>query len=248
MVKKLQKMAGKGKSNGGSGAAMLDSQFAQSVKDSAQQIWSAGLGAFSKAQGEGSKVFEALVKEGMNAQKRTQAVAEEKFVAMAGKVSDLAGDVSSKAGKQWDKMEAIVEDRIAQALKRLGVPSTKDLEALNRRIDAVSKGAKTAPKTAAAPKPAAKAVKPVAKPVAKAVARRSKKAAAKPVAKPAAKASIKPAAKTAAKATPTIKTVTKPVAKKAAKVAVAALPKAAPKSAAKAPQVVPAAPAPAAPI
>ena len=247
MVKKLQKMAGKGKSNGGSGAAMLDSQFAQSVKDSAQQIWSAGLGAFSKAQGEGSKVFEALVKEGMNAQKRTQAVAEEKLVAMAGKVSDLAGDVSSKAGKQWDKMEAIVEDRIAHALKRLGVPSTKDLDALNRRIDALSKGAKPAQKPVAAPKPAPKAVKPVAK----AVARRSKKEAAKPVAKPAAKASIKSAAKTAAKATPAIKAVTKPVAKKAAKVPVAALPKAAstaPKSAPKAPPPVPAAATPTAPV
>ena len=247
MVKKLQKMAGKGKSNGGSGAAMLDSQFAQSVKDSAQQIWSAGLGAFSQAQGEGSKVFEALVKEGMNAQKRTQAVAEEKLVAMAGKVSDLAGDVSSKAGKQWDKMEAIVEDRIAHALKRLGVPSTKDLDALNRRIDALSKGAKPAQKPVAAPKPAPKAVKPVAK----AVARRSKKEAAKPVAKPAAKASIKPAAKTAAKATPAIKAVTKPVAKKAAKVPVAAMPKAAstaPKSAPKAPPPVPAAATPTAPV
>ena len=247
MVKKLQKMAGKGKSNGGSGAAMLDSQFAQSVKDSAQQIWSAGLGAFSKAQGEGSKVFEALVKEGMNAQKRTQAVAEEKLVAMAGKVSDLAGDVSRKAGKQWDKMEAIVEDRIAHALKRLGVPSTKDLDALNRRIDALSKGAKPAQKPVAAPKPAPKAVKPVAK----AVARRSKKEAAKPVAKPAAKASIKSAAKTAAKATPAIKAVTKPVAKKAAKVPVAAMPKAAstaPKSAPKAPPPVPAAATPTAPV
>ena len=247
MVKKLQKMAGKGKSNGGSGAAMLDSQFAQSVKDSAQQIWSAGLGAFSKAQGEGSKVFEALVKEGMNAQKRTQAVAEEKLVAMAGKVSDLAGDVSSKAGKQWDKMEAIVEDRIAHALKRLGVPSTKDLDALNRRIDALSKGAKPAQKPVAAPKPAPKAVKPVAK----AVARRSKKEAAKPVAKPAAKASIKSAAKTAAKATPAIKAVTKPVAKKEAKVPVAAMPKAAstaPKSAPKAPPPVPAAATPTAPV
>ncbi len=251
MVKKLQKMAGKGKSNGGSGAAMLDSQFAQSVKDSAQQIWSAGLGAFSKAQGEGSKVFEALVKEGLNAQKRTQAVAEEKFVAMAGKVSDLAGDVSSKAGKQWDKMEAIVEDRIAHALKRLGVPSTKDLDALNRRIDALSKGAKPAQKPVAAPKPAPKAVKPVAKAVTKPVAKPAKKAAAKPVAKPAAKASIKPAAKTAAKATPAIKAVTKPVAKKAAKVAVAAMPKAAstaPKSAAKAPPPVPAAATPTAPV
>src|SRR6218665_2900610 len=39
-------------------------QFASTVKNSAQQIWLAGLGAFSKAQQEGGKVFEALVKEG----------------------------------------------------------------------------------------------------------------------------------------------------------------------------------------
>jgi hypothetical protein len=32
---------------------------AASVKDSAQQIWQAGLGAFAKAQAEGSKAFEA---------------------------------------------------------------------------------------------------------------------------------------------------------------------------------------------
>ena len=52
MVKKLQKMAEK-KSAAASG--LLDSQLAQTVKDSAQQIWLAGLGAFSKAQAEGGK-------------------------------------------------------------------------------------------------------------------------------------------------------------------------------------------------
>ena len=49
MVKKLQKMAEK---KAAAAAGLLDSQLAQTVKDSAQQIWLAGLGAFAKAQGE----------------------------------------------------------------------------------------------------------------------------------------------------------------------------------------------------
>ena len=52
--------------------------LSDAVKESAQQIWLAGLGAFSKAQAEGGKVFEALVKEGVNMQRKTQTVAEEK--------------------------------------------------------------------------------------------------------------------------------------------------------------------------
>ena len=39
------------------------------IKDSAQQIWLAGLGAFAKMQQEGSKAFEALVKDGVGVQK-----------------------------------------------------------------------------------------------------------------------------------------------------------------------------------
>ena len=70
MVKKLQKMTEDRKSS---------AQLSGTVKDSAQQIWLAGLGAFSKAQEEGGKVFEALVKEGLSIQRKTQAVAEEKI-------------------------------------------------------------------------------------------------------------------------------------------------------------------------
>lgn len=44
-----------------------------SVKDSAQQIWQAGLGAFTRAQAEGSKAFESLVKEGVSIQRKTAA-------------------------------------------------------------------------------------------------------------------------------------------------------------------------------
>ena len=59
MVKKLKAMADK---KSASGARLFDSALAGSVKDSAQQIWLAGMGAFAKAQAEGGKVFDALVK------------------------------------------------------------------------------------------------------------------------------------------------------------------------------------------
>ena len=183
MVKKLQKLsASKNKSN---------AQLSSTVKDSAQQIWLAGLGAFSKAQEEGGKVFEALVKEGLTIQRKTQAVAEEKITEATSRVTTMASDIGSKAQGQWDKLENIFEDRVAKALAKLGVPSARDLEALSARVDALAKGSKAAPAKAAA-KPAAKA------PAKKAAAKKA--APAKAAAKPAAKA---PAKKAAAKKTAT---------------------------------------------
>ncbi|OYU83988.1 MAG: poly granule associated protein [Burkholderiales bacterium PBB5] len=116
---------------------MLDSHLAQTVKDSAQQIWLAGLGAFAKAQGEGGKVFDTLIKEGVNLQKKTQAVAEEKLGDVAGKMTAMAGEVGSKANAQWDKLESIFEERTARALGKLGVPNAKVLAALEARVAAL---------------------------------------------------------------------------------------------------------------
>lgn len=177
MVKKLQKLsADKKKSN---------AQLSSTVKDSAQQIWLAGLGAFSKAQEEGGKVFEALVKEGLTIQRKTQAVAEEKISEATSRMTSMASDIGSKAQGQWDKLETIFEDRVAKALSKLGVPSARDLEALSARVDALAKGAKAAPAKAAA--------KPAAKPAAKAPAKKAPAKKAAPAKKVA--AATKPAAK-----------------------------------------------------
>ena len=135
MVKKLRAMADK-KNTAGKG--MFDSALAGSVKESAQQIWLAGMGAFAKAQAEGKQVFDALVKEGAALQKRTQNVAEEKFGDVTTKMTSMADDVTAKAGKQWDKLESIFEERTAKAMKKLGVPSSRDVQALMDRIDALS--------------------------------------------------------------------------------------------------------------
>ena len=171
-----------------------------SIKDSAQQIWQAGLGAFNKAQEGGTKAFEALVKEGVSLQRKTQSAAEEKITEATHKMTSMATDISSKASGQWDKLESIFEDRVAKALNKLGVPSAKDVDALIVRIDALNASVqKLAPGTTAAKstaKPAAKtAAKPAAKVVKKAAVTPAVKAAAKPVTKPAPrKAAVRKAA------------------------------------------------------
>ena len=162
MVKKLQKSNSTKSSH---------AQLSGSVKDSAQQIWQAGLGAFTRAQAEGSKAFESLVKEGVSIQRKTQAVAEERISEATSKMTNMATDITSKASGQWDKLENIFEERVAKALNKLGVPSAKDVNELIARIDDLNKAvqklsAKAPAKKAVAASPKAE-VKPTTKPVAK---------------------------------------------------------------------------------
>jgi len=171
MVKKLKQMAEK---KAASPAGVLDSALAGAVKDSAQQIWLAGMGAFAKAQAEGGKVFEALVKEGLSLQRKTQAVAGEKIGEVTGKMTNMASDVQAKAGQHWDKLETIFEERTAKALAKLGVPSSKDIASLNARLDALESQLGKAAKAPA--KPAAKkaaAANGAAKPAAKRAPRKA---------------------------------------------------------------------------
>jgi poly(hydroxyalkanoate) granule-associated protein len=118
---------------------VADTQLAGAIKDKSQQIWLAGLGAFAKAQEEGNKVFENLVKEGEDLQERTRKLADETVVEVADKVNKLADNVSHRANAQWDKLEAVFEERVARALGRLGVPTNKDLQQLSKRIEQLSK-------------------------------------------------------------------------------------------------------------
>ena len=134
MVKKMQKTSGASGDDKKTGA-----QLSGTIKDSAQQIWLAGLGAFAKAQEEGGKVFDTLVKEGMSIQRKTQAAAEEKISEATNRMASMATDLSSKASGQWNKMEGIFEERVSRALNKLGVPSAKDIDALIARIDELNR-------------------------------------------------------------------------------------------------------------
>jgi poly(hydroxyalkanoate) granule-associated protein len=180
VAKKLKLNMGAKKSarseDGGGFDALADSRLGKVLKDSAQEIWLAGLGAYARAQDEGSKVFETLVKAGQEIESRTRSVAGGTVEAMA-----------SKAAGTWSKLEQVFEDRVARSLNRLGVPSGKEMKELSGRIaelnasvqSLVSKGTsakKPSPKKAA---PSATAKKPGPKNTGKPAARKSAKQPAK---------------------------------------------------------------------
>ena len=115
-----------------------DESLSAAVRESAQQIWLAGLGAFAKAQEEGGKAFDVLVQEGLSLQRKTQAVAEERMAEATGRMNELAQEIGSKAVGRLDKIETMVEERVSRALKRLGVPSSREVQALMEQVHALN--------------------------------------------------------------------------------------------------------------
>jgi poly(hydroxyalkanoate) granule-associated protein len=94
------------------------------IKNSAHEIWLAGLGAYSRAQQEGVKVFDALVKAGQDLQQRSQ-----------GAAGATVESTTGRAAGAWGKLEQVFEERVSRSLERLGVPSKNDLKALSDKIE-----------------------------------------------------------------------------------------------------------------
>jgi len=135
-------------------AAMSDN-----VKEQAQQIWLAGLGAFAKAQENGTKAFEKLVSDGITMQRKVHSTAEERLAEATQKATQAAHTLSERATGQWGKLEGIFEDRVAKALQSLGLPSAAEMKALHARVAALEAQLNNKPKATAksAAKPAVKA-------------------------------------------------------------------------------------------
>jgi poly(hydroxyalkanoate) granule-associated protein len=100
-------------------------ETAQAVRDSAQKIWLAGLGAFERAKSEGPRVFESLVEQGRNMGARAVGAADEALKNMR------QGNFS---GGKWDKLEQVFEDRVSKSLSRLGVAGEREVENLSRQV------------------------------------------------------------------------------------------------------------------
>jgi poly(hydroxyalkanoate) granule-associated protein len=99
----------------------------EAMRDTAQKIWLAGLGAFERAKGDGPKMFETLVEQGRNLGVKAREGADQALRAM--RETAYAGG----AGR-WDKLEQVFEDRVAKSLQRLGVLTTKEVDDLARQV------------------------------------------------------------------------------------------------------------------
>lgn len=110
-----------------------DPQLAGKIKDSARQIWLAGLGAYTKAEEDTGRFFERLVQEGEQLESKTRGVVEKQIRSVEGRVEG----VREKATGTWDRLEHLFDERVSGALRRLGIHRKEDIEALESRIDAL---------------------------------------------------------------------------------------------------------------
>ena len=137
---KLKKSAKKSPGKGGAaGNAQAQAErLHKGLSESAQQIWLAGVGAFGRAQAEGAKLFEALVKEGLNLEQTARKFAGGQAEVVRDAVESRVGTARERAADTWDRLEKVFEDRVQRALVKLGVPGRDDLAALVDRVDTLN--------------------------------------------------------------------------------------------------------------
>ena len=138
------------------------SQLSDKMKESAQQIWLAGLGAFAKNQEEGKKVFEKLVDDGLSLQKKTQEALHEKVNMASEKITEMASTLKPDPTVHWAPLEDLFHNRVAKANEKLGVPDAEAFEALSLRVQALEKALELVQKSQSTPSKSSPASKPAA--------------------------------------------------------------------------------------
>ena len=113
---------------------IMETPVATNIRESANRIWLAGLGAYAKTQEEGEKLFQSLIKEGEKVEKQAKKTAETRIEEARGKVVEFRG----KANQQFDRLEELFQERVAQVLNRIGIPTQEDIQELAKRVEALN--------------------------------------------------------------------------------------------------------------
>jgi len=175
---KFKKTANKKTASSKSDAQAQAERLSKTLSESAQQIWLAGVGAFGRAQVEGTRLFEGLVKEGLNLEQTARKFAGNRTNVVRDVVETRVDQARERATDTWDRLEKVFEDRVQRALTKLGVPGRDDLADLSKRVETLTaelrrQGAPAWKAPARKSAPRKQAGKPAAKKTAKKASRRS---------------------------------------------------------------------------
>jgi len=101
------------------------------LKESAHEIWLAGLGAFALAGEEGARVFRQLVKRGEGMEKLNKARIH--------KITSRAESLQGEARNAVAKLATPIEAGMTNAMHRLGVPTRKEIANLTKRVEELTR-------------------------------------------------------------------------------------------------------------
>ena len=115
------------------------------IKNSINNIWLAGLGVASMAQKETIKAYDSLIKEGKTLETKSNKLDKN----YSNKAEKRFTSIRKVADKQFNKVENLFETRIEKVLKKLDIPTVKDIKGLSTKVDSLVKEMKSNVKKAA---------------------------------------------------------------------------------------------------
>ncbi len=119
------------------------------IAEQFEHVFLAGLGALSNAQKAGVKTFDTLVKEGEDFRDKTSKKTESLIDDVQDAIRGMTSDAQSKATglidqvrdtSKLDKLHDVFDSRVADAMERLNVPTKKDIDSINRKLNKILKG------------------------------------------------------------------------------------------------------------
>lgn len=117
---------------------VADSNLGKAARRSARTIWNAHRAAFETTRHEAGKVLGVALDQGqkLNAQGRNT-------------VDNVVENLAGAADEQISTLEQALQQGVSRVIRRIGLPTAKDVNALSRRVDALSAKVKVrAPKKA----------------------------------------------------------------------------------------------------
>ena len=99
----------------------------ETLRQPVEKIWLAGLGALALTEEEGTRLFKSLVRRGQGFEKDTRALL------------DRAVETTKAApGEMVTRLEHGVTETITGVLRRIGVPTRREISALTRRVEGLA--------------------------------------------------------------------------------------------------------------
>lgn len=108
------------------------------VTGRAREIWLAGLGALSRLEQEGDKVFEKLVQRGKDYEDKRSEQLQEATDNLRKQQESFTEDVTQRLDDATKSVEKAVSDTLSGTLGRIGVPTRSEVQGLSRRVGELS--------------------------------------------------------------------------------------------------------------
>lgn len=115
-----------------------ETSFPRALGESAQQIWLAGLGALGRAQEEGGRLFETLVREGREVDRSARGDSGPHADDVRDGLGSTIDDAREQVTAGWERLERLFDGGLQRTLTRMGVPTRRDVTELNARIEALT--------------------------------------------------------------------------------------------------------------